>query len=83
MFDLDPGDGVPCRWTERVSERLVAVFHDLPNTAVYSTRKGVSEPSRPIDGLISAGQLCRGRENRTVNVTPKLYRRLNTGRTHS
>jgi hypothetical protein len=52
-------------WTgERVAERLVAVFRALPNTPIYSPRKGVFEPSQPIDGLdlITAVQLCLGRE---------------------
>jgi hypothetical protein len=53
-------------WTpERVAERLVAVFRALPNTPIYSPRKGVFEPSRPIDGLelVTAVQLCLGRES--------------------
>jgi hypothetical protein len=56
-------------WTsERVAERLIAVFRDLPNTAIYSPRKGVFEPSRPIDGLelITAVQICLGRESRAA-----------------
>ena len=52
-------------WTgDRVAERLVAVFRARPNTPIYSPRKGVFEPSHPIDGLelITAVQLCLGRE---------------------
>jgi hypothetical protein len=55
-------------WTgQRVAERLVAVFRELPNTPIYSSRKGVFEPFHPIDGLelIAAMQLCLGRETQT------------------
>jgi hypothetical protein len=55
-------------WTgEKVAERLVAVFRELPNTPIYSSRKGVFEPSHPIDGLelITAVQLCLGCETQT------------------
>jgi hypothetical protein len=52
-------------WTgDRVAERLVAVFRAMPGISIYFPRKGVSEPSHPIDGfdLITAVQLCLGRE---------------------
>jgi hypothetical protein len=55
-------------WTgDRVAERLVAVFRELPNAPLYSPRRGVFEPSHPIDGLelITAVQLCLGRETQT------------------
>jgi hypothetical protein len=55
-------------WTgDRVAERLIAGFRELPNTPIYSPRKGVFEPSHPIDGLdlITAVQLCLGRETQT------------------
>jgi hypothetical protein len=48
-----------------VTARLVAVFRALPGTAASSPRKGVFEPSRPIDGLdlTAAVQLCLGRQS--------------------
>jgi len=53
-------------WTaERVADRLVAAFRGMRGVPIYSPRKGVFAPHRPIDGLelIAAAQQALGRES--------------------